>query len=726
MQDPKTNYLNDTPFRSEGEYLEYLSVLLDLLIFRDPRERLKARELYSEGGEPVSAGEWADLFLDRLEITEAAGQEPVTERLLKKVDAPFYMRYLLAFLVRCALDNAFETQAAAQFGKQDLTLFDLCRLFAAPADREDAPAILDMLEEGRSALEILFPQLIMRERRTGQSLGGLMPLMDSRLLSVILGRGDETPLPSGMGRYVPEAGEGKAAEKTPEKEPPAREEGEKRAAETLLARRESMPAETAVLYGPEGSGKRDVVCALSDRTGQGLVFYEIPPAEPGEGDPNGQFPAGTLQERTLAELSLLRRECVLFDLQPVISGAGRLPQGTQKRLVSWLRDNMTPHTGTVFLLMETEEAPDYLDQCFFLPMEALRAPERIRLWKEALPESAGISPERLESLGNTFQLTKGQIRDAAAQALRLTGPGRPVAEELLYEVCYAKLGHPLRGHTQRVKSPFAWDDLKMNPAGKSMLRDLVNCVRYRHVVMQEWNFERKYPYGSGITALFAGPPGTGKTMAAQVIANELHMELYKIDLSQLMDKYVGETEKNIKRVFTEAGRSNSVLFFDEADAIFNKRLEAGSSNDRFANIETSLLLQCIEEFSGVTLLATNNMTAIDAAFIRRFRFYIQFWEPDEEIRYEIWSSVFPKEAPVDPEVDFRELARLFSFTGAVIKNVALQAAFLAAESGRSIGLLEIMVAVRRELQKNRRMLTEEDMGKFGYLFPKVTSWNSDI
>jgi SpoVK/Ycf46/Vps4 family AAA+-type ATPase len=213
-------------------------------------------------------------------------------------------------------------------------------------------------------------------------------------------------------------------------------------------------------------------------------------------------------------------------------------------------------------------------------------------------------------------------------------------------------------------------------------------------------------------------------MAAQVIANELHMELYKIDLSQLMDKYVGETEKNIKRVFVEAGRSNSVLFFDEADAIFNKRLEAGNSNDRFANIETSLLLQCIEEFSGVTLLATNNMTSIDSAFLRRFRFYVQFWEPDEEIRYEIWKSVFPKEAPVDPEVDFRELASIFNFTGAIIKNVALQAAYLAAESGGKIGLLEIMVAVRRELEKNRRMLSQDEMGKFGYLFPKVISWNS--
>ena len=176
----------------------------------------------------------------------------------------------------------------------------------------------------------------------------------------------------------------------------------------------------------------------------------------------------------------------------------------------------------------------------------------------------------------------------------------------------------------------------------------------------------------------------------------------------------------------EAGRSNSVLFFDEADAIFNKRLEAGNSNDRFANIESSLLLQCIEEFSGITLLATNNINAIDAAFLRRFRFYVQFWEPDENIRYAIWSSVFPKEAPLDNDVDFRELARIFNFTGAIIKNVALQAAYLAAESSRSIGMLEIMVAVRRELEKNRRMLTQDEMGKYADLFPQVIRWNSGM
>ena len=712
MLDPELNYINDRPFRSEGEYLETLFIFLDLLLFADPRQRMEARGLSSD----QNAGVWEELIRDRLEMTKAVGAEPAMEHLLKKLNAPSYMRYVLAFLIRCALDNAYESQAASEYGKPGLTLYDLCFLLASPSEKEDPAAVCGMLEEGRAVLQILFPQLITREQRTGQSLAGMLPVMDSRLLAILLGRKDAAPMVCGMELYVP-------GEKTGRNNGIG---GIQKAAETLYRRRETMPAEISVLWGPEGSGKRDTIYALSDRTGQGLVLYKIPRSLPEERGLTDPFRTEHLQERTLTELALLRRECVISGLQPVILGAERLSQAAQEEVVSWLQMNMLPQTGSVFLLLETADEPDQLDNCFFLPMEELRASERILLWREVLSESTCIARERIDELANTFRLTQGQIRDAAKQARRLAGPDAPVTEELLYQVCYAKLGRPLKKHTQRVRSTFVWDDLKMHPAGLALLRDIVNCVRYRHIVMQEWNFERKLPYGTGITALFAGPPGTGKTMAAQIIANELHMELYKIDLSQLIDKYVGETEKNIKRVFVEAGRSNSVLFFDEADAIFNKRLEAGNSNDRFANIESSLLLQCIEEFSGITLLATNNINAIDAAFLRRFRFYVQFWEPDENIRYAIWSSVFPKEAPLDKDVDFRELARIFNFTGAIIKNVALQAAYLAAESSRSIGMLEIMVAVRRELEKNRRMLTQDEMGKYADLFPQVIRWNSGM
>lgn len=232
-------------------------------------------------------------------------------------------------------------------------------------------------------------------------------------------------------------------------------------------------------------------------------------------------------------------------------------------------------------------------------------------------------------------------------------------------------------------------------------------------------FCEKAPVWRRTDRVVCGPAGTGKTMAAQVIANELSMELYKIDVSQIFDKYVGETEKNIRQIFDQAKKSNSILFFDEADAIFNKRIEASSSNDRFANIESSMLLQCVEEYSGISILATNNFNAMDPAFIRRFKYYILFREPDEFIRYEIWKSVIPKEAPLSKDVDLMQLAKQFEFTGAVIKNVVLHAAYLAAEKKQAISMIDILTAIKREMFKNNLILTKEKLGSLGYLFEDI-------
>ena len=707
MKDPKQIYLNDLKYESEGEYLSSVFVLLDLMIFRGPGPRMLDRGL-SPDQDPE---EWMNIVPDRAELTLECGESLAVEEAMERTRAPWFMRLVLGFLLRCALDPSYEAAAAAEWGRESMTLYELCRIFASPEDREDPAAVFSMLEKMSPALSILFPQLSRREQDSGRSIAGLLPVMDGRLVSVLLGRNKREHLPRGMQLYVPgkESEEGRG-----EQEPILEaEEGPRQCAVILLKRTEAMPPETVVLWGRGGSGKRTVMKVFAEEAGRTLMFYDM---------------SGTLHEtaRLYSELLALRRECVLSGFVPVISGLQLLEKDARMELQSFLREYFLPETGSVYLLAETEEAPDDLPESFFLPMKELRGTDRIRLWRKALPGEAGITDAGIDALSNTFAFTPGQIRDAAAQAVRLAGPEKQVTEELVYQVCYAKLGHPLKNHTQRIRSPFTWDDLKMAPVDKAVLKDLCGCVRTRHIVMQEWDFEKKVPYGAGITALFAGPPGTGKTMAAQVIANELKMELYKVDLSQVMDKYVGETEKNIKRIFELAGRSNSVLFFDEADAIFNKRISAENSNDRFANIESSLLLQCIEEFSGVTLLATNNMSSIDVAFLRRFRFYLLFKEPDEEIRFQIWSSVFPAEAPVDPAVDFKELARIFRFTGAVIKNVAMQAAYLAAEYGKEIGILEILVAVRRELEKEQRMLTRDSMGKYEYLFPEVVGWNSSM
>ena len=195
---------------------------------------------------------------------------------------------------------------------------------------------------------------------------------------------------------------------------------------------------------------------------------------------------------------------------------------------------------------------------------------------------------------------------------------------------------------------------------------------------------KKLSLGKGLNALFAGPPGTGKTMAAEVIAGELQLDLYKIDLSQVVSKYIGETEKNLDRIFTAAESANAILFFDEADALFGKRSEVKDSHDRYANIEIGYLLQKMEEYEGVAILATNLRQNLDEAFVRRMHFVVDFPFPDEEHRRRIWGVTFPREAPLGADIDFCALAREVRLAGGNIKNIALAAAFYAAADGRVI------------------------------------------
>jgi SpoVK/Ycf46/Vps4 family AAA+-type ATPase len=244
-----------------------------------------------------------------------------------------------------------------------------------------------------------------------------------------------------------------------------------------------------------------------------------------------------------------------------------------------------------------------------------------------------------------------------------------------------------------------WDDLVLPADQLRQLEELCNQARYRAIVHAEWGFERKLPLGRGTSALFSGPPGTGKTMAAQVIASELQLDLYQIDLSQVVSKYIGETEKNLRKVFDEADASQSILFFDEADALFGKRSEVKDAHDRYANIEVGYLLQRMEEYEGIAILATNFRQNVDEAFVRRLRFIVEFPFPDEEHRRRIWDVTFPREAPLAGDVDVAALARGLKLAGGNIKNIALAGAFHAATEGEAIRMAHLARAARREHQK---------------------------
>jgi SpoVK/Ycf46/Vps4 family AAA+-type ATPase len=231
------------------------------------------------------------------------------------------------------------------------------------------------------------------------------------------------------------------------------------------------------------------------------------------------------------------------------------------------------------------------------------------------------------------------------------------------------------------------------------LRDICAQFTHRRRVLQEWGFGRKLPYGTGITVLFAGPSGTGKTMAAEIVANEVGLDLYKIDLAVVLSKYIGETEKNLDKIFTAAEQANAILFFDEADALFGKRSEVKDSHDRYANLEISYLLQKMEQFEGIAILATNLRQNLDEAFVRRLAFIVQFPFPDETMRRQIWAGIWPTSVPLAEDVDLDTLAKQLRLSGGNIKNVALSAAFLAAADGQIVTRDHIQHAAQREFQK---------------------------
>ncbi|MER2603708.1 MAG: ATP-binding protein, partial [Candidatus Competibacter phosphatis] len=276
----------------------------------------------------------------------------------------------------------------------------------------------------------------------------------------------------------------------------------------------------------------------------------------------------------------------------------------------------------------------------------------------------------------------------------------------LFAAARAQSDHHLRDLARKIKPKYTWADLVLPADELAQLKEICQQAKHRNTVYDQWGFGRKLALGKGLNILFSGPPGTGKTMAGDVIANELYLTLYKIDLSNVVSKYIGETEKNLERIFTAAQSTNAILFFDEADALFGKRSDVKDAHDRYANIEVGYLLQKMEEYEGVAILATNLRGHMDEAFVRRMHAIVEFPFPDEMHRRRIWEVMFPSEAPLAEDVDFGVLAREVKLAGGNIKNIALTAAFYAADSGDVIGMPHLLQAARREYQKLGRTWNE--------------------
>jgi hypothetical protein len=336
--------------------------------------------------------------------------------------------------------------------------------------------------------------------------------------------------------------------------------------------------------------------------------------------------------------------------------------------------------------------------------------ERRTRWRDAAAaEEVALRPSELDVLAGRFRLTPRQIADAARSAAVARGlrwGGRPALPDLM-AAARAQAGHGLAALAVKHRPLAAFDDLVLPQDALQQLRELCWRVAQRERVLDEWGFSDRSSLGRGVSALFTGPSGTGKTMGAEVIAGELGLDLYRIDLSRVVSKYVGETEKNLDRVFTAAEDANAILFFDEADALFGKRSAIHDAHDRYANVEVAYLLQKMEEYDGLAILATNLRDNLDDAFARRLAFTVHFPFPDEASRRRIWAGVWPVRTPLADDLDLDLLARELKVSGGSIRNIALAAAFLAARDGGTVGMGHLLHAARREYQKLGRTPPEE-------------------
>ncbi|MNC31986.1 ATP-dependent zinc metalloprotease FtsH [compost metagenome] len=287
-----------------------------------------------------------------------------------------------------------------------------------------------------------------------------------------------------------------------------------------------------------------------------------------------------------------------------------------------------------------------------------------------------------------------------------------ISAKELYQACYFQSSRKIQALATKIRAIYTWDMLVLPGEQLSQLREICNQVKYRPLVYGEWGFAGRLSLGKGLNILFSGPPGSGKTMAAEVIATELNREIYKIDVSQIVSKYIGETEKNLSRIFDEAETSNAILFFDEADALFGKRSEVKDAHDRYANVEISYLLQKMEEYSGIVILATNLNQNLDDAFARRLHFKLEFPFPEKNQRGLIWQGMFPQGAPLDSDMDYDFMADKFILAGGNIKNIALNAAFYAAHEGCPIGMKQIMLAAKREYLKLGKTFLQSDYAPY--------------
>lgn len=428
------------------------------------------------------------------------------------------------------------------------------------------------------------------------------------------------------------------------------------------------------------------------------------------------------QNRLLYEVLRLSK---FYDAVPVITDAADLCGNAYvpfAQLAYKIFHFFTKHFGKVFFIsdqqhFETLSLPDNIKFTHY-EVKLPSHDEQLDIWQKSLATVNNIGADiDINEICNRYDFATGQIKKsiANAQLNALQLGKKTIDQESLNQGCRQSCSTLQASGTHIVSCKYGWDDIILSPWQKMSLQHACDYIALKHVVYKDWDFQKSHQYGNNLSVLMEGPPGTGKTMAAQVLAKELNMPLYKVDIAETVSKYIGESEKKLKVIFDEAEKSNAILFIDEMESFFSKRTQVQDSHDKYANMETSFLLQKVESYQGILLLATNHLEMIDEAFIRRIKFIINFAMPDEKQRLKLWQNMFIPTAPLGTSVNLPFLAKHLEVSGGTIKNIVLKSAFLAVAQNSDIEMVHILTASKGELKKQGKILLNSDFKEYSFL-----------
>jgi len=581
-----------------------------------------------------------------------------------------------------ALAEMFNVIKGASSVRRGVDLALITQLFRLK--RADRVALLDALDPDRPLLRWKLLQMMPAdgiESFSSMSHRPLLPTFD--LISTLCGRSDLAPEISRFATLT-------TAPATLDDlrfEPPMRKEVES-LCEAARSDRRASAIPWIALWGPPGTGKRTIASRIAAYGSRALLAF----------DPS------MLDRTTFDDMfARIQREALTRD---ALLYVGPVSDDLLKDGGRELRRSMAYYPGPVALGIDGNQPPRLqLDHALWeLQVRLPPEPVRAKLWSDALPKDCRGPDLQLDNLARAFNLTPGEISRSAREARTIAerDQGRSVTQADLRGGVERLLRNDLGELARRLPRTGSWADIVLPQRDLDRVEEFISRKKFSEVVYGTWGFGDRIGYGKGLIALFSGPPGTGKTMLASMIAQGLDLDLYQVDISQVVSKWVGETEKQLGKVFDQAERAHAVLLFDEADSLFARRTEVKGANDRYGNTTVNYLLQRLEQYTGVAILTTNKDTALDDALQRRLTLHLRLEIPELKERERLWRSFLPPQAPVSTDVNLHILAKEFELSGGYIKNAAVRAAFMAASSGASIGMEILRLASALEL---------EDMGR---------------